>query len=87
MCGVSNYSVSVYLSPLQIPVLELEDGEGMCRLELGRRRGEGRGGEGRGGEGRGGEGRGGENVAEQPQPFQFSSPSGKVTDLPCVAFP
>ena len=35
MCGVSNYSVSVYSSPLQVPVLELEDGEGMCRLELG----------------------------------------------------
>ena len=47
MCGVSNYSVSVYLSPLQIPVLELEDGEGMCRLEVGGRRGEGRGGEGK----------------------------------------
>ena len=39
MSGVSNYSVSVYLSPLQIPVLELEDGEGMCRLELGGERG------------------------------------------------
>ena len=37
--GVSNYSVSVYSSPLQIPVLELEDGEGMCRLELGGERG------------------------------------------------
>ena len=36
MCGVSNYSVSVYLSPLQIPVLELEDGEDMCRLEVDR---------------------------------------------------
>ena len=30
MCGVSNYSVSVYSSPLQVPVLELEDGEGIC---------------------------------------------------------
>ena len=35
VCDISNYSVSVYPSPLQIPVLELEDGEGMCRLEVG----------------------------------------------------
>ena len=42
VCGVSNYSVSVYPSPLQIPVLELEHGEGMCRLEVGGGEGEGR---------------------------------------------
>ena len=27
------------------------------------------------------------DVAEEPQPSQFLSPSGEVTDLPCVAFP
>ena len=47
MCDVSNYSVSVYLSPLWIPVLELEDEEGVCVGWSWLGRGGGRGGEGR----------------------------------------